>query len=233
MSSPANNNVNTTRRTSVRHAAFSPRGPNAVVVIGGSPQAGGDQASTVSNLTLTTEGGGGSSSRGIPSTGRTIGTDAFQDLVNRAEDEEKNGGDGEDSDNEGEEYFIHAGGSRTRTKEVDEVHHTSDGAEEDIAEDHGESFSEHKAFFKLTASGGTQVIGRIAATAQEEEGSVVLDGENAVSKKISMHKPPPEWKAMDADPARSLPAFENVDNPGKMPFDLFVCLLPTSDERIP
>ena len=230
MSSPANNNVDATRRTSVRHAAFSPRGPNALVVIGGSPQsqAGGDQASTVSNLTLTTEGGGSSSSRGLPSTGRTIGTDAFQDLVNRAEDEEKNGGDGEDSDNEGEEYFIHAGGSRTRTKEVDEVHHTSEGAEEDIAEDNGESFSEHKAFFKLTASGGTQVIGRIAATAQEEEGSVVLDGENAVSKKISMHKPPPEWKAMDADPARSLPAFENVDNPGNWNS---YCYRPTFDSR--
>ena len=89
--------------------------PNAVVVIGGSPQsqAGGDQASTVSNLTLPTEGGGGSSSCGLLSTGRTNGTDAFQDLVNRAQNEEKNGGDGDDSDNEGEEYFIHAGGSRS------------------------------------------------------------------------------------------------------------------------
>ena len=36
------------------------------------------------------------------------------------------------------------------------------------------------------------MIGRIAATAQEEEGSVFLDGENAVSKKITKHKPPPE-----------------------------------------
>jgi hypothetical protein len=206
------------KRKSLRSSLvlFSPRRDDALVCVGGSNSP--DQASTVSNRTLSTD--PFASVTGEPfsasqSTSYSSNDVCFKDMVQRNIEEEMNGGDGGDSDVEGEEFIMH--------KEA-AVHSEAEDCI-DLEEIHSDT--EHKAFVRLTASGCTDVIGTISIN-EEDEGNITFMDPKFSSKDIKMFKPPNDWVPANADPSRGLPSFNQIDNPGNWSS---YCFKPTFEGR--
>lgn len=119
--------------------------------------------------------------------------------------EDREGGDGGDSDVEGAEVDIHGGA----VEEEDLLQY--DNVEESVLEEEeGRRLKGGgSGFLGITATGSTEVIGEIG-----EDGSIAIGGENNSYSHIdvSLPKPPPDYVPPPLKPDET--PFENLDNPG-------------------
>ena len=126
----------------------------------------------------------------------------FEDVVGDELEKDRNGGDGGDSDEEGEEYLIHFTDS-------DEESETESEKIDVETKDCGKS----KGFVDLTDSSGG-IVGNVIF----EEGDVCRTELNSsVQKDVSIYKPPNDWTIPMTRHDRDEPMFEVIDNPGDWP----------------
>ena len=130
-------------------------------------------------------------------------------------EEEVNGGDGGDSDAEGEEYELHLQPPDEVTDDGEKDEEKLDTKKAVELEDMAKAF-DHKGFVDLTSQGSTNVIGRMAMSANGSGDcmKVTIDDAETEIKHINIYKPPPEWMPKDADASRGEPPFSEVDNLG-------------------
>ena len=134
-------------------------------------------------------------------------------------DEELNGGNGGDSDAEGEEFELHLQSPDEVTEEGEKDEDKLDAKKAVELEDMAKAF-DHKGFVDLTSQGSTDVIGRMAMSADGSGGDttkVTINDAETEIKHINIYKPPPEWRPKDAEASRGEPPFSEVDNPGNWP----------------
>ena len=115
------------------------------------------------------------------------------------------GGDGGDSDEEGDECLIHTNGVNDTNSDSDKVEYSP---EDDLGE--------VKSHVRWTRTGGGLQIGTI--NLENDESSVVpLDGFTIGdgNQEIKIPRVPKDYSPPEIDPSRSVPLFEAVDNPGK------------------
>ena len=111
-----------------------------------------------------------------------------------------NGGDGSDSDEEGEESLAHAEGMIDSDVKRDRIEY----ADEDKR-------GETKGFVELTGRGSTKVIGNMII---EEDGSFLSSGTVIGNRKndIKIMRPPESWSPPEHNKSRDEPDLANVDN---------------------
>lgn len=128
-------------------------------------------------------------------------------------EEEVNGGDGGDSDVEGEEFELH------NEAAVDNYADSVQVEDKDLR-------GMLKGFVKLTATGSTDAIGHLKVIGEGGAESVVTnDSTHALGgmrfgsgkKEIKISRPPADWNAPKVEDKRGEPKFEDVDNPGDWP----------------
>lgn len=159
--------------------AFSPSGTSMISNI--------TEDATATNRTL---GSTDASNDGAPAD--TI--NSIQDLIRNLDLEDEKGGDGGDSDVEGEEVNNHV---VVHNKDMDFDVEASTEVDDD---------GELKAMVKMTRAGGTEVICELA-----EDGSVVGGGN---SYNVAIPKPDPSWMPPTVKNDKGEPEFHLVDNPG-------------------
>ena len=123
-----------------------------------------------------------------------------------------NGGDGGDSDEEGDECLIHRDGCLNNEKEVEkEVNHDHNGNEPSF-----ESFvfGRKKGYVDLTNS-SREKLGNIILA--EGDVSNVEMAKDLAGKDIKIQQPPKDWVPARAQTARGEPNFDDIDNPGGWP----------------
>ena len=118
--------------------------------------------------------------------------------------EEENGGDGGESDVEGDEFDIHHDSLVIDSEESDDK-----CVEVDDKDKKGRSIG----FVDLTAEGSTKVVGKVHML-QHAENEVLF--ENA-KRNVKIPGAPPDWKVPAVAPKRGEPKWSSVDNPGDWP----------------
>jgi hypothetical protein len=119
----------------------------------------------------------------------------FDNVVGNELEKDKNGGDGGDSDEEGEECLLHFADSDEES-EGDDVERRDCG--------------KSKCFVNMTDSSGG-VVGNVIF----EEGDVCrTELNNLVTKDVKIYKPPADWTIPITRRDRDEPDFKEVDNPG-------------------
>lgn len=122
----------------------------------------------------------------------------FDNVVGNELEKDKNGGDGGDSDEEGEECLLHFADSDEES-EADDVERRDCG--------------KSKCFVNMTDSSGG-VVGNVIF----EEGDVCrTELNNLVTKDVKIYKPPADWTIPSTRRDRDEPDFKEVDNPGNWP----------------
>ena len=169
--------------------------------------------SVVSDLTNHSPANVGESNRGIFADSENEDEDlSFAAIAGREIEKDMNGGDGGDSDEEGEECLIHREGYLFVGKEVEK--------DEDLNEDNGlgpnleRDFGRKKGLVNLTNSTGGKVGNVILA---EGDLSAVDLTRDLVGKDIKITQPPKDWVSRKTDKKRDEPVFDAVDNPGDWP----------------
>ena len=125
----------------------------------------------------------------------------FDDLVGDELEKDNNGGDGGDSDEEGEECLIHLADSDDESETESEIIDVE-------TKDSGKS----KGFVDLTDSSGG-IVGNVIF----EQGDVCRTELNDSEKEVRIYKPPSDWTIPMTRHDRDEPMFEDVDNPGDWP----------------
>jgi len=125
----------------------------------------------------------------------------FNDLVEDELEKDDNGGDGGDSDEEGQECLIHLADSDDESETESEIIDVE-------AKDCGKS----KGFVDLTDSSGG-IVGNVIF----EEGDVCRTELINSEKEVRIYKPPSDWTIPMTRVDRNEPKFEDVDNPGDWP----------------
>ena len=135
----------------------------------------------------------------------------YNEIVHAENLRDMNGGDGGDSDVEGDEAHLHGSGVEPHPEEV--VEFEVDGR------------GKTKGFVDLTNSTGG-VMGSVILT----EGNVTnVEMTNLMrGRDVKIAKPPDDWFVPVAKEARGEPKFEDVDNPGSWPQ---YCYRPVFDGR--
>lgn len=123
----------------------------------------------------------------------------YNEIVEKQMEQDRIGGDGGDSDIEGDEAVIHS-------SEV--VSPAEDYVEPE------DNRGDAKGLVNLTNSSGG-VMGSVILTA---EGNVTnVETTNRLKQDVKIPKPPPDWSVPVTQEARGEPKFEDVDNPGSWP----------------
>ena len=126
----------------------------------------------------------------------------FDNVVGDELEKDENGGDGGDSDEEGEECLLHFADS-------DEESETESERVDVERKDIGKS----KCIVDMTDSSGG-IVGNVIF----EEGDVCrTELNNLVTKDVKIYKPPTDWTIPMPRRDRDEPEFEEVDNPGNWP----------------
>ena len=110
--------------------------------------------------------------------------------------EEQFGGDGRDSNAEGEEFQEHF-------QEKGFVEEKTDGQVTEEAADLESSakFYEHEAHVNLTEQGGANAIGRMGVeNGLGQSTTTVIDDEETEIKRVNIHSPPDDWVPKEAEP---------------------------------
>ena len=117
---------------------------------------------------------------------------------------DSSGGNGDDSDEEGDEFMIHQEGIGCDVGEE----------EEETPVEYEDGRGHTKALVELTSRGSSTVIGNVI---MEDDGHSVVDvtGDDVMDVKIPA--PPADWKAPLVQQVREEPNFEEIDNPGNWP----------------
>ena len=125
----------------------------------------------------------------------------FDDLVGDELEKDNNGGDGGDSDEEGEECLIHLADSDDESE-----------TESEIIDVETKDCGKSKGFVDLTDSSGG-IVGNVIF----EQGDVCRTELNNSEKEVRIYKPPSDWTIPMTRHDRDEPMFEDVDNPGDWP----------------
>ena len=153
------------------------------------------QESVISELTLPRYSNAG----GEFATGNDIGND-YSDNVLKEIEKDCHGGDGGDSDVEGDEVLIHESAVVPSRGDNDDV---------EPEDSRGKSLG----IVDLTDSSGG-VTGKIIMN----QGNVTsIQLEDDVQSEVKIASPPPDWKPPTAQESRGEPKFEELDNPGSWP----------------
>ena len=122
----------------------------------------------------------------------------FQQVIKSLINEDQNGGDGGDSDVEGDECEIHQQGVLSH----------GDTQSDSVMPSDTQLCGSEIGMAKLTATGGTSVIGEILI----DGGSTFQDGSQGYNVKIP--STPSDWRAPTVQHSKGEPLFSDVDNPG-------------------
>ena len=118
------------------------------------------------------------------------------------------GGDGGDSDEEGEECFVHLNDEIDTESEDSEDEGASSDVEVEPEKNHG---TKSTGILDLTNSTG-EVVGEILYS----EGDVLITND-AAPKHVNIYQAPSDWSPKQPFYDRGEPDFEDVDNPGEWP----------------
>ena len=134
------------------------------------------------------------------------------DIFEQEKVKDVNGGDGCDSDEEGDECLIHRDGCLNIEKEVEkEVNHDHNGNEPSFE---SFAFGRKKGYVDLTNSSGGKLGNIIFA---EGDVSNVEIEKDLAGKDVKIQQPPKDWLPGRAQGERGEPNFIDIDNPGEWP----------------
>ncbi len=127
----------------------------------------------------------------------------FETFVEKEIEKDINGGDGGDSDEEGDECFLHLEDSDEESDIEEVVVETKDGGK-----------SKGFVDVDLTDSSGG-VIGNVLFREGDVRRTELAAG--SLPKDVKIYKPPSDWRVPMTQHERDEPMFEDVDNPGNWP----------------
>ena len=136
---------------------------------------------------------------------------SHDDIVEREVNKDVNGGDGGDSDEEGDECLIHMDGCVIAGKEVDKNVNDGNGNEPSFE---SITYGKKKCLVNLTNSSGGKVGNVILA---EGDVSKVEIERDLGARNVRITQPPKDWTPPVAQLARGEPTFDEIDNPGGWP----------------
>ena len=161
----------------------------------------GTTAASLSSSTTTSATNSGTASLAFPA-GEF---DEYHAVVLSQIEEDEHGGNGGDSDVEGNEFDIHNDAINHSTEEIPEY--------ECVEPEDKDRKGLTTGIARLTATGGTAVIGEVSLDGSSNPNST----STSPYSNIKIPSAPNDWKVPTVQTAKGEPDFDSVDNPGEWP----------------